>query len=747
MTSSPTNFSKEPRPVYAPELDILGFNEFLKYDAQDKMPYMWAEANSYFYRGILIAKTLGGNLYNAPKLILTPDGESLTGKLEPVNIGLMCEKNKKIMSVIERDTVKRILNVYEDYAKKVDIFYVAFSGGKDSTVLLDLVKKTLPVKSFAVVFGDTEMEFPDTYKAIEFTKSLCESEGIPFYIARSHFEPVKSWHMFGPPSRMLRWCCSVHKNAPQVLMLREILGRKNYTGFAFVGVRAEESAARSKYKFLNLGEELNGQYSHNSILNWTSAEVWLYIFSNNLFINEAYKKGMGRAGCLLCPMGGGRNDFFQASAYHDNVNALADVINSMNERCAGNYQALREYICNGGWNARKNGRDLKRDDDVQYLEERQGSSFIIKIHNPRTDWHEWIKTLGILPFNFEQSRLIDGVEIRCDNLEANKDPALFKKFRYVFKKSAYCLGCRVCEANCPNGCISFKNGLEIKNCVHCGSCLELDEGCIAYRSLRRPYEGTSIMKGKSINQFSNHAPKSEWMKEFFTNGNNFWDINSLGPEQVRRFKLFLRLAGIIDDKYETTELFNEILRHYDWNNETVWGLIYVNLAYNSSQIQWYISSMKSEHEYSRIMIYDMLEAEGLKKDSIASVISAFKRLCELPLGKIINFGHVNNEIFSRTECIFSDDRIFLYALYNFSEKCNLDKEFNLSYLFDDEIERDALSPVQIFGFHDEGKIRSKLLGLSAMYQDFINVTFTNDLQSIMLRDKTPQDVLLLFRND
>lgn len=33
LNSSPTNFSKEPRPVYAPEMDLLNFNNFWDYDS------------------------------------------------------------------------------------------------------------------------------------------------------------------------------------------------------------------------------------------------------------------------------------------------------------------------------------------------------------------------------------------------------------------------------------------------------------------------------------------------------------------------------------------------------------------------------------------------------------------------------------------------------------------------------------------------------------------------------------------
>ncbi len=94
--------------------------------------------------------------------------------------------------------------------------------GKDSAVLLDLVKKALPKESFVVIFGDTGMEFPDTYDVVNLMKQECEADGTPFYVARSHFEPEESWNLFGPPARVLRWCCSVHKSTPQTMKMREI---------------------------------------------------------------------------------------------------------------------------------------------------------------------------------------------------------------------------------------------------------------------------------------------------------------------------------------------------------------------------------------------------------------------------------------------------------------------------------------------------------------------------------------------
>lgn len=60
----------------------------------------------------------------------------------------MVNKNLDLLDIIENTTVKKIVAIYEKYKSKLDIFHVAFSGGKDSAVLLDLVKRALPKGSF-----------------------------------------------------------------------------------------------------------------------------------------------------------------------------------------------------------------------------------------------------------------------------------------------------------------------------------------------------------------------------------------------------------------------------------------------------------------------------------------------------------------------------------------------------------------------------------------------------------------------
>ncbi|MDR1897331.1 MAG: phosphoadenosine phosphosulfate reductase family protein, partial [Prevotellaceae bacterium] len=712
---------------------------------------MWAESNLYYYRGRLVAKTKGGNLYTAPEIIIPEEPDDLQkpegpkhpvapepdgGKLRPIDITLMIKKNREMLDIIEQTTVKKILDIYNKYTKKLDVFHVAFSGGKDSMVLLDLVKKALPKGSFVVVFGDTGMEFPDTYDVIDKIEKQCEEEDIVFRRAKSHLDTKKSWELFGSPSRALRWCCSVHKSTPQTLELRRLTGKNDYVGLDFVGVRAYESVKRSEYQYENFGKKQKGQYSHNSILEWTSAEIWLYSYTNGLVINEAYKKGNSRAGCLLCPMSSGVADYFRRQFYTDDIDSFVDVINRSNGREKGNKKALKSYIVNGGWNARKNGRDL--DDNLfRCIEKETDSYFTIEIIKPLSDWKEWIKTIGNINlsgykygvyfedklFYFSVKNTKNGYTVSIAMQIICEYPTFGKLFRQVFRKASYCKGCKVCETNCRSGCIAFdeKENVKISNCIHCRECHSIDSGCLLFHSLRHLQGDGKPMK--SLNSFADHAPKPEWLNSFFEFKEDFFTRHTLGPMMFDIFRRFLRDASLMEKNHFT--VFAELISKIGWETETAWALILTNLAVENPQIQWYIKNMEVGHDYRRKTVEDMLTGLEVKEKDAKSIVKSFKRLVETPLGTKLNFGYVTDEgNLVRTTCVISDSRVILYALYKFAEKCNGYWQFTLTRLLDHSVISDGLSPTEIFGLNREA-MEPILLGLSAKYPDYISASFTH----------------------
>lgn len=756
LITEQSKFSKEPRPVYYKELDILGFDRYWNYPKDDSAPLMWAEANNYIYRGRTVAKTKGGSLYTAPEIIILEDPELDGQSLRFVDIDKMVMKNTLIMESLIQETIQNVYNTYWEFKDKVDVFHVSFSGGKDSFVTLDVVQRSIPHNDFIVIFGDTGMEFPDTYIAVDYAKQECENNGIQFYIAKSHKDPLDNWKTFGPPSTTLRWCCGVHKTTPQLLCLRDIVEKNNLIEMAFVGIRADESIRRSRYEYISYGKKHKGQYSYNPILEWSSIEVYLYIYMNNLYLNEAYKKGNSRAGCLVCPMAADKNEYMRYQCYPKEVEKYIDVIRDTNAREFPSKEDDERFINVGGWKVRNNGRDIKSI-PIKYFET---SATEIKIIDPAQDWCIWMKTLGEFTYDgatchltfknnvysFMVEAVDNGYKVTFSEELVKSAATVVKYIKQVFRKAVYCIGCKECQADCPHGYIGFEDGnIRIDdNCKHCLNCHKTPGGCLLFKSVEQP-KGTGKMNNKAIDCYADHAPKIEWIQSFFELKERFFEEHTLGSVMINMFKRFLKDAELTSNG-KVTELTWK-LDEIGIDTPAFWGILLVNLAH-SAEVGWYINNMPFEEPINKNYMIELLQNAGTKERGAKSVSGAYRRIVSLPFGDLLGLGSVHTEgrsfSITRHSWIEPDARVILYSFYKFAEKCGGYYQFTLETLLDDSIEREGISPTRIFGL-DYNVMVPLLNGLSVNYPDFISASFSLGLNTITLRsDKTSQDVLNLF---
>lgn len=788
LNSSPLQFSKEPRPVYYKELDILGFDQHWKYDRNDSYPYMWAEANSYFYRGRLVAKTKGGSLYTAPELIMLEEPEPNGAPLRFVDVPAMVEKNHDLLEKLVQDTIKKIYNTYVEYRDKVDVFYVAFSGGKDSVVAFDLVQRALPHNQMKVLFGDTGMEFPDTYRVMDLIKEKCEELGIEYLRASSKLNTEQTWRLFGPPAVTNRWCCSVHKTSPQIMLLQEQTGNQGFTGMAFTGIRGDESVSRSEYDDVNYGSKHRGQYSCHPILEWNSAELFDYIYQENLIFNEAYKKGNTRAGCLVCPMSSGKHEYLKAQCYPAEVDRLVEKIKSTTGKSFSEEELVR-FVDDGNWKTRKTGRELNFGQDKHLIETDKGKT-VITVFNLNNRWKEWAKTIGefikltdsdytidykgkAYVVHFEQGQA--GTIITFPNCGTAKDDIKFiSLFRSVIIKSIYCVNCGVCAANCSTGCIDMSSGLTIGNaCVHCYQCHDIHEHCLRYNSIRNRVGGEKKMKG--MDRYFSFGIRKNWMDLFFQDEGlaDFWMSDGHGLVANKKkdaFLNFVKDAGLVEydktldgDKYTKNipTTFARAAFSIGSDSDVSWALMLCNLAY-TSEFNWFIKNIPALQQITpdqmKYMLSEVMEGDtkGLGKRNIAD---AFKiLLVKTPFGSDLGLGHPNyeekvnasgNEVitmtsFYRDSWSNPDPRVILYSLYKFAENCGDYYQFTLSRLLDHDVESYGVSPTEIFNL-DRAVMEKLLNGLAINYPDFITAQFNLDLDTITLNaDKTSADVLALF---
>ena len=486
---------KEPRPVYAEEMNLLGFDSIYHYPRECDAPLLWSEQRRYIYRGVGLARLKGAEFVTKPELV--DDGSIFAGgELQPCDIPLMIEKNRHYIETLAESAIARVRKYYEEYKDKADLVWCSFSGGKDSMVLLDIVQRALPHNVFKVFFTDTRMEFPDTYDYIDRIRIWCADRDIDFVVCSSDMQPEQSWHLFGPPASSLRWCCAVHKTAPQLLKAKELTGKTSIKAFSFVGVRASESLFRSRYDFMCKSKKHNGEDTLNAILDWNSAEVWLYLYMRKLPVNIAYRKGNNRVGCILCPGGTKLKEYIAQRCYPEMYSRFYQYLKDCYDPRVLYTNDINDPQLGKIWVARKNGTGLLI--PCNYQCDRNNNEWIITISQLRTDWKEWIKTIGILQndtspylikfrtgiYSFTVTPAVSGMEVRTIEQHTKEGKTFVKMLKQVFRKAACCVMCRVCESDCPYGCLVMKDGkVHVSDkCHHCSGCHKPLMGCHVYHS-------------------------------------------------------------------------------------------------------------------------------------------------------------------------------------------------------------------------------------------------------------------------
>lgn len=232
------------------------------------------------------------------------------------------------LSIKTRMTEERIRMWVREYGE--DGVYVSFSGGKDSTVLLDIVRNRMGYTDIPAVFVDTGLEYPEirefikTFDNVVWLKpkmqfrKVIEKYGYPFiskeiahkfsdmYSAhdngrKSYFDAqlegtykskngktnmvaVKKWAFVKQAEfRVSHKCCQVMKKNPTQAYTRQT-GR-----FPITGEMAEESLLRKNTWLMHGCNMYDIEHPKSTpMVFWTEQDVLQYIKENNTPIASVY---------------------------------------------------------------------------------------------------------------------------------------------------------------------------------------------------------------------------------------------------------------------------------------------------------------------------------------------------------------------------------------------------------------------------------------------------------------------------
>jgi len=753
---------KEIRPVFKEELDFFEMNRYWTYPST-KAPLLWAEGiRRYVINGRCVAEAKGGGFYSKPQIKVNEVGLTL----KPINIDSLWAQNAEIMYGLENTTISFIRETYKEFVKQRYAFVVAFSGGKDSLVLLDLVSRALSPSDFYVVFSNTGMELNSTIEAVE--KAKRHWPELRFFEARSHLNPDKSWDEFGPPGRRMRWCCSVHKSVPTILTLREITGNYDVKAVVFDGVRAEESAQRAKYDEISVGAKNINQINCSPILKWSTSELYLYLLHKNILFNQAYTQGLFRVGCMVCPMSSNWWDSLANNIYKNELAFLLQKVEKYAELTKPT-QEQKRFVEQGGWKARMGGRGLLNGGN-RVSETIDENSITFHFTETKQDWLSVAPILGpIVERNGSNGiQLIANREYIFSISEANKnisyspyklmDRFVISHLRGVANKVAYCFGCKTCMVQCPCNAFVIDDNNQIfireNKCGHCSNCIEFTggKGCLAAKSLSTT--GGSGMNLKGMNRYQHFGLRREFLEHFFEYKSECFNMGVLGNRQYDALKVWLREAELLNPNNKgnksgtPTELF-EKLEPLGPFNPVVWAIIWTNLAYNSIICKWYMLYVPSGEVYEKSDLVFMLGddySQSTRDNAITALLETFRHS---PIGSTLKQGipiSVGASYkFSKQGWESPSAIAILYSLYKWAEatgeytfslrKTMIENRGNANWL--------GVDPGAIFGISDDN-LKEILQSLALQFERFIRVSFQVNLDNVILsRDISSIDILNL----
>lgn len=224
----------------------------------------------------------------------------------------------------------RLIQVFYESAG-VDFVEVAYSGGKDSDVILELVRMSgIPYKAY---YKNTTIDPPYTLQHVkEMGAEILQPEYKFFDLVAKN----------GFPNQFRRFCC------------RKL---KEYKVFdkVIIGVRADESRKRKeRYKeptdcrIYGRNERVEALYP---ILFWSIEDIAEFIRERGLILHPLYYNELGqlcldrRLGCMCCPLAGRRKRRLQFKQYPNMLRAYARAGQKYLSTHETEYSNVYEWLC------------------------------------------------------------------------------------------------------------------------------------------------------------------------------------------------------------------------------------------------------------------------------------------------------------------------------------------------------------------------------------------------------------------
>lgn len=244
------------------------------------------------------------------------------------------EKIKKGKIILKNNNLNKVISTIallkEQYLADSRPWVVTYSGGKDSTTVLNIVitmlqelhKENQATKHVYVVSSDTTVEMPiiEKYTKIRLEQITNFANNSELPISCHKLEPKiqdSFWTLllglgYPSPTSSFRWCTERLKINPATDFLKGLVD-KHQSILLLLGVRTDESQTRAasiesrilNHRGLSVHDTIPNAYVLSPIKYWTNEDVWTYLSKNpfpwgdHSYMMSLYDKGSSEGDCNI----------------------------------------------------------------------------------------------------------------------------------------------------------------------------------------------------------------------------------------------------------------------------------------------------------------------------------------------------------------------------------------------------------------------------------------------------------------
>ena len=380
---------------------------------------------------------------------------------------------------LRRKESKAIATLWKYARRSLKPIYVAYSGGKDSGLVLHLALEA--GITFKAVFNDTSMELPETLQHID---DFVSDKGVDLIRTKPIVDFWTCARKLGPPSVIYRWCTRVLKLAPMNSLLK---------GGALVidGMRRGESTTRHGISIIRTSESIPWALYLSPIINWSALDEWLYIFWRKIKYNPLYDNCFDRVGCFMCPT----STLFEYAIIKEKHPSVWNRWEAFIEQWREGHSLPKEWATYALWRwegKEKALKDLCKHIGANYTITYRDKMFknVLKeiSYSSNTYCLSLKKTLDLkrtLGLALTENWSIVNVSHEVVMLERNRVKMIISRggkiiiqngthsdlisaLRIVLRTNL-CTSCASCNLSCPNNAIN-RGEVDINKCTSCGIC-------------------------------------------------------------------------------------------------------------------------------------------------------------------------------------------------------------------------------------------------------------------------------------